>query len=363
MATKYIIFHLMPLRIKLKKQGRILYPVMIIPLTWKAKGMAKKIGKDIVFATELLVSASLALDEMLQIKIGEIRPDIIVADSVAYWGKLVAIKYGIPFVCSTTTFAFNKNSAKYMKHSFIDLLKMIISLPKIKKQMKRLQAKGYMVNNALDIVQNDNFTNTIVYTSKYFQPYADTFSNKYCFVGPAIRPIETPIEKTENKTVYISLGTIVNNPTFYEDCIEALGNTNYQVIIALGANELNSNNLPSNIQIYKRVDQMAALSIADVFISHCGMNSASEALYFEVPILLYPQNPEQGAVAIRTEELGAGLMLKSATKEDILKGVNELLSNTKYKNAAKEISTSFKNSGGAEKAREFLEVIGGVKER
>lgn len=54
------------------------------------------------------------------------------------------------------------------------------------------------------------------------------------------------------------------------------------------------------------VDQMAVLSISDAFITHCGMNSASEGLYYGVPLVLFPQTPEQDAVAKRTEELGAG---------------------------------------------------------
>ena len=102
---------------------------------------------------------------------------------------------------------------------------------------------------------------------------------------------------------------------------------------------------------------MAVLSISDVFITHCGMNSASEGLYFEVPQVLCPQTPEQGAVAARTEELGAGILLKSDRKEDILNAVNSALNDPKYKNAAKKISESFKACGGAEEARRFLESL------
>ena len=36
--------------------------------------------------------------------------DCIVADSMAVWGKAIALKLNIPFVSSTTTFAFNEHS-------------------------------------------------------------------------------------------------------------------------------------------------------------------------------------------------------------------------------------------------------------
>lgn len=316
-----------------------------------------RVGSDIAFSTELLVSSTLALDEMVMKVVHKVRPDIIVSDSVAYWGKLAAMKYNIPYVSSTTTFAFNHKSARYIKHGFRETFKMLLSMPKVNKQIKRLQNKGYPVNNILDIIQNDNNTNTIVYTSKYFQPCAETFSRKYCFIGPSLRPSEEVVKKTAEKTIFISLGTVVKNERFLERCIDALQETDYQVIVSLGVNHIRFENLPENIKIYEHVDQMAVLSISDVFITHCGMNSASEGLYFEIPLILCPQTPEQMAVAKRIEELRAGIMLASAKKTDILTAINEILSNSEYKNAALKISESFKKSGGAEKAAAFLESL------
>ena len=323
------------------------------------KGNADRVGKDKVFATELLVSSTLALDEMTTKKLGEIRPDIVVSDSVAFWGKLAAMKYGAPYVSSTTTFAFNRYSAKYMKESAFDIARMLLAMPKIGKQIRRLQEKGYPVKGILDIVQNDNDTNTIVYTSKYFQPCAETFSDKYHFIGPSIRPIKEPFAKTAEKTVYISMGTVNQNREFYRNCIHALGQTDWQVIISMGTNTEHFGHLPKNIQIYESVDQMAVLSIADAFITHCGMNSASEGLYFRVPLVLFPQTPEQGAVAKRTEELGAGVMLKSISEEDVMDALKTVLFESSYKESAVRISDSFHECGGAKEAREFLESIAG----
>ncbi len=321
------------------------------------KENADRVGKDKVFATELLVSSTLALDEMTTEKVGEIRPDIVVSDSVAFWGKLVAMKHGIPYVSSTTTFAFNRCSAKYMKESPWDIAKMLFAMPRIDKQIKRLREKGYPVKGLLDIVQNDNDTNTIVYTSKYFQPCADTFSDRYHFIGPSIRPITSPCAKTAEKTVYISMGTVNQNREFYRNCIHALGRTDWQVIISMGTNTEHFDRLPENIQVHETVDQMAVLSIADAFITHCGMNSASEGLYYKVPLVLFPQTPEQGAVARRVEELGAGVRLKSIDEADILDALNRVMTEPCYRDSAARISDSFHACGGAKEARAFLEGI------
>ena len=321
------------------------------------KGNADRVGKDKVFATELLVSSTLALDDMTSEKIAEIRPDLVVSDSIAYWGKLAAQKHRIPYVSSTTTFAFNRFSAKYIPETSWSIVRMLFAMPKINRQIKRLRDKGYPVNGLLDIVQNDNDTNTIVYTSKYFQPCSDTFSEKYHFVGPSIRPIKEPFEKTAEKTVYISMGTVNQNREFYRNCIHALSATDWQVIISMGTNTEHFENLPDNIRIYDSVDQMAVLSISDAFITHCGMNSVSEGLYFQVPLVLFPQTPEQEAVARRTEELGAGVRLKSISEEDIMQALKTVLLRADYKKSAAVISDSFKSCGGAAEAAAFIESI------
>ena len=321
------------------------------------KGNADRVGKDKVFATELLVSSTLALDEMTSRMIDEIKPDVVVSDSVAFWGKLAAMKHGLPYVSSTTTFAFNKYSAKYMQESAWDIAKMLMAMPRINKQLKRLRDKGYPVKSLLDIVQNDNDTNTIVYTSKFFQPRSDTFSDRYHFIGPSIRPVTEPIEKTADKTVYISMGTVNQNREFYRNCVNALAATDWQVIISMGTNTDHFEDLPENIQVYESVDQMAVLSIADAFITHCGMNSASEGLYFGVPLVLFPQTPEQDSVAKRTEELGAGVRLESISGEDILDVLKKVIDEPQYKEGAERISESFKSCGGTAEARAFLEQV------
>ena len=128
-----------------------------------------RVGKDIAFSTHILVETTLALDEMVCAGMRAYAPDCIVADSMAVWGKAVAKKLGIPFISSTTTFAFNRYSAKVMKQSGGQMLKMLLAMPKINRDLQRLRDRGYPIKNILDIIQNDDRTDTIVYTSPEFQ--------------------------------------------------------------------------------------------------------------------------------------------------------------------------------------------------
>lgn len=318
---------------------------------------ATRVGKDLAFSTKILVNTTLALDDKVCKDMEQLQPDCIVADSMAVWGKAVALKLGIPFVSSTTTFAFNQYSAKIMKQSIGELFGMIFSMPKIQKDIKRLQDKGYPVKNILDIIRNDDKTDTIVYTSPEFQPCADTFSDKYAFVGPSVRPIAEKMEKTKEKLVYISMGTVNNDMLqLYKNCIAAFKETEYQVIMSVGnlVDIESFEELPENISVYTQVDQIAVLSQADVFLSHCGMNSVNESLYYEVPLVMYPQTSEQGGVANRVLQLGAGIQLKKTTPSAILEAIEEVMDNFSYQENAVKIADGFRKCTGAKAAADKI---------
>lgn len=327
------------------------------PQTKLSKEDKEKISKDLAFSTNLIVDLTLGLDNSILEEMEKIKPDVIVADSVAFWGKLIAKKLNIPFISSTTTFAFNKYSARVMKSDGPGLFQMLKSIPKINKSLKRLREKGYEVKSVLDIIANSNDTSTIVYTSKLFQPFAETFSENYDFVGPIIRESKLPIEKSDIPTVYISLGTVNNtNKNFYQNCIEALKNENLRVIMSVGEDTdiENLEGVPTNFVVEKFVDQISVLQIADIFITHCGMNSVSEALYFGIPLVLFPQTTEQHGVANRVKELNAGKFLEDINIENIRNTVLEVLNSKEIKENAQKISDSFKECGGAKEAARFI---------
>lgn len=324
---------------------------------------AVRVGKDLAFSIRLLVDTTLALDDMVCREMREKKPDCIVADSMAVWGKAVAWKLGIPFVSSTTTFAFNQYSAKIMKRSLREMLGMIVSMPQINRDIRRLRESGYPIKSVLDILQNDDDTNTIVYTSPEFQPCSETFSDKYAFVGPSVRPASGSFEKTRDKLVYLSMGTVNNDMLrFYKNCIAALGGTDYQVVLSVGelTDQAALGPLPENVSVFPRVDQIAVLQKADVFISHCGMNSVNESLYYGVPLVMFPQTAEQGGVAARVRQLGAGEYLKKNSAAAIREAVEQVTGSAAYRRKAAEISAGFQKCGGAAAAAEkILQVCGG----
>jgi len=325
---------------------------------------AKRIGKDVAFSINILIANALALDEDIYVEMKEWNPDCVVADNMAVWGRRLAEKLDIPFISSTSTFALNQHTARNMRRDFGEMLRMIISAKKAKRNIKKLKDIGYHLNGVFGFIHNDNAVDTIVYTSKEFQPYIETFSDKFLFVGPLLGTYEIPIRNKSNRKIYISLGTVNNSQIeFYKNCIGALKDWDGEVIMSIGLltqlSELGE--IPSNFTVQQRVNQKEVLKDIDVFITHGGMNSTSEALYYQVPLILFPQTREQSGVAYRVNELGAGVYLENDSEEAIKKAVEEVLNNESYKENARKIAESFYRCGGAEAAAD--KIIGSVRNK
>ncbi len=332
------------------------------PLTEESEKKLKKVSTTEMSVQSFRTTAN--MDAMLAREIEAFHPDLVISDSACFWGKLTAMKHRLPLLCSTTTFAFNRYSSKYMRQSPGELADMILGLPRLNREAKHLATLGYPVKSALEIVQNDNDTDTVVYTSPRFQPCSETFdAAHYRFVGPCVRDIAPEPKDGGCPLVYISLGTVINDrPDFYRTCVAALKDAPVEVLIACG-HDFDPGQLaplPGNIRIEPSVDQMAVLARTRLFITHCGMNSASEGLYMGVPELLYPQTGEQRAVARRVEEMDAGRMLPEADARDPqrLRGlVMRALGNDALMKAALAMRKELRGCGGAAAAADFVEEL------
>ncbi len=304
------------------------------------------------------IRITLKMNDFLEKEFKEFQPDVVYTDAVCFWGKLNAWKFNIPMVVSTSTFAFNQLSSKYMKNSPGELAEMILGLPKVSKELKTLEPYGYHVKSTLALVQNNNKTDSIVYTSRRFQPYVESFSDHYKFVGPSVFSDKLPDKNNDRPLIYISLGTVISDkPDFYSKCITAFKDMNADIIISCGKYiDIDSLGvIPDNIKVFPRVDQLDILSRANVFLTHCGMNSTSESLYMATPMVLYPQTNEQRAVARKTNEFGAGELLTDDSVEGIRKAVENILANSSYAKAAKKCSEDFRSCCGTTGAAEFIE--------
>lgn len=102
---------------------------------------------------------------------------------------------------------------------------------------------------------------------------------------------------------------------------------------------------------------LAAIQHATVFLSHAGMNSTMESLYYGVPLVTVAQIDEQAANAARVEELGAGRQLARAdlTPQLLRETVETVAADDGIRATAVECSTAMQRGDGAAVGADALE--------
>ena len=291
----------------------------------------------------------------------EDRPDYILHDFTCIWGKYVSEILGIPAITIIPQFPVNmkRRPAPY-PGMLTDLVRMFItgipSLIQFQRTARRI-SQTYSVTKPglLNMLANHEDLN-IVFTSRYFQPYANDFNDSFVFVGPSIAERnETPDfswDFGEGPLVYISLGTTIFSAKlkFYQQCFKAFGNTAKRVIVSVGTStDLRSlGDVPKNFLVRNHVPQLEVLKRADAFITHGGMNSVSEGLWYGVPLVVIPQGSDQFLVAQRVEELKAGIVLdrRRVMPEMLHQAVEQAISDRSIRANAKVIGESFREAGG-----------------
>lgn len=275
------------------------------------------------------------------------RPDVVVHDSLASWGKTLAVTLGIPAVSSLTTLVFDRRVA--------------LARPLLFARLVARHARGGSdlreLAGVLEAITSREATN-IVYTSREFQPFGDTFDERFVFVGPVLRdepPLDPELAALE-APVYVSLGTLFSErPAIFGAAANALAALGHPVVISTGGrlDPAQLGAMPANVVVRRWVPQLALLRRAALAVTHGGMNTVNEALLFGVPLVVVPQAADQPWVARRVSQLGAGVTVNTTTEQTLREAALRALA-PETRAAAKEIGATLANAGGAARAVEAI---------
>lgn len=338
----------------------------LLPFDWEEK--LKESGAEFVGydnhkkLSEQMKNAYTAAENIIE------KFDLIIYEQFFFLGKHLAEKYNKPVARIFTAPVTNK---KLMQEYIATKGPLSIFKHKwIARAFTKSVAKDISMktDNWLDeIIYNPPNLN-LVYTLREYQPYEAEFpEGKYKFLGPSIydRKVDGfDFIKGNNPIVYISLGTVIKGATsFFQNCLEAFRHENVDVIISVGEkfDSRKLRNIPSNIYVYNSVPQLEVLKIADVFVTHGGMNSVSESLVSGTPMVVIPFSSDQPVNAQCIEKLGVGKRLEysDANVNSIKEYVLSVLMDTNMKDNISKVRELIKqapgNKGGAEAIMEYYE--------
>jgi MGT family glycosyltransferase len=292
-------------------------------------------------------------------------PDAVCFDAMTLSGSMAAEKIGAPAIALMPTYASNEHFS----------LRSLMPVPppggadelaKVALAMGRLLAEfaaeqGVRTPRMFD---GPPAPFNIVFLPREFQPMGETFDDRFRFVGPSVGGRDSDGEWVRKGTVpllFISLGTTPLNrrPDFFRMCLDAFGGSDWDVAMAVGdqTNLADLGTIAANVQVRPFFPQLRVLRQAAVFITHAGMNSTMEALYFGVPLVAVPQQPEQIATARRVAELGLGrhLAADDVGPEALRAAVAALHTDVQARRNVAAMSKTIRSAGGAVAAADAIE--------
>jgi MGT family glycosyltransferase len=285
------------------------------------------------------------------------RPDAVLFDIGGFAGRVAAHGWGVPAVQLSPTWVawegYEQDMAEFTaglkgspsgRHYFADM-------------------RAWLDANEMTI-DADAFLGRpdacVVLIPRVLQPNAERVDARYVFTGPCVDASrmtgELPATDGDQRPLaYIALGTAyTDNPAFYRTCVEAL-TPEHRVVMATGkVDPAALGSLPAGVSAARTQPQLDVLAHADVFVTHAGMGSAAESLWFGVPTVAVPQAVDQFTNAERLEAAGAGVQL--AADEVTVDALRAAVAGALARGPrARELRDEVRRNGGIEASADAVE--------
>ena len=295
-------------------------------------------------------------------------PDAIVYGAMCLWARIAIQMLNVPAIALRPTYAMNE----HFNLSSMMAQQRNQNVPTMRDVLAKVNADIAEVCESYHVAPFDFLSLflhaeplTIVFLPKAFQPAGDTFDQRHLFVGlcllPRTLPTDFPFDQLspERPLLYISLRTLfTNEPAFFKQCFEAWASSGYQVVLSRGrqVDPAALGPVPDNFLVSAYMPQLDILSRTCVFVTHAGMNSTMESLYYGVPMVAVPQTQEQAVTARRIAEMGLGIALeKEAVNVTRLYEAVECVANeAAFRQRAKHMQQLTHEAGGYQRAADAI---------
>jgi MGT family glycosyltransferase len=323
---------------------------------------------NLASATGLILQGTEQLLPFVLDELGHEKPNLVVFDSIAVWGRMAATRLRLPAAASISHLVMDEAHMTWRDklHMLRQSLPKVPGILRTRRRLIRRYGNAYPMARPLFPMRSDL---NIVFTIRDLQPDTPILNEGFRFVGPSIDPQtrseDFPLDALgSGRVVYISLGTVHSaGPEFIKACFEAFAASAARFVFSVGRqfplDELSP--VPANFIVRPSVPQLEVLQRAGAFITHGGINSVHEGLYYGVPLILIPHQFEQLLNARQVAAHGAGLILearmhaKPLTAASLRQSLEAVLAGPGYRQSAEVLGHAMRASGGYREAADHLQ--------
>ncbi|MFI7648524.1 macrolide family glycosyltransferase [Micromonospora sp. NPDC049460] len=296
---------------------------------------------------------------------GDNPPDLVVYDVFPFIaGRLLATRWNRPAVRLTGGFAANEHYSLFKELWKSNGQRHPADVEAVHSVLVDLLGQ-YGVDTPVKEYWDEIEGLTIVFLPKSFQPFAETFDERFAFVGPTLtgrdgQPGWQP-PRPDAPVLLVSLGNQFNeHPEFFRACAQAFADTPWHVVMAIGGflDPAVLGPLPPNVEAHQWIPFHSVLAHATACLTHGTTGAVLEAFAAGVPLVLVPHFATEAAPsAERVIELGLGSVLRPDQLEpaSIREAVERLAADSAVRERVREMQRDILSAGGPARAADEVE--------
>jgi MGT family glycosyltransferase len=215
----------------------------------------------------------------------------------------------------------------------------------------------------LEMIHQSPYLNLLLYPEELGYPRSQaldgTWHNLQASVRTTDEPWSTPLEVTDRRLVYLSLGSLGSaDVPLMRRLIEVLERTPHHYIVSMGPQHAELT-LADNMTGAEFLPQTSILPQVDGVITHGGNNTVTECMWFGRPMLVLPIFWDQHDNAQRVQETGYGFRLPTYSFEEheLRAAVDRLVSDHALKARAAAAGERLRRRPGTVMAAELIEQV------
>jgi UDP:flavonoid glycosyltransferase YjiC (YdhE family) len=279
------------------------------------------------------------------------RPELVVADAAEFAGHIVAAELGVPSV--TKGFGPLLPERRYTSAA-----EEVAPL----WRSRGLEPRPY--GGAFDLLYLDIYPPVLQAQEAAHVPRRQLL-RPVVYDGrlEGSSSIPLPADPADAPLVYVTMGTVFNEPGLLQVVVGALAGLHARVLVTVGSQTDPATLGPygPNVRVERYVPQTLVLPHCHVVVSHAGSGTVVATLDQGVPQLCLPQGADQflNAAAVASAGAGISLLPGGAPAEAVSAAVTRLLADPSFAEAARRVSASIASMPSPDDVAAVLEHVAG----